>query len=75
MAWQATGSSTQGRPAACAPRIAARIPSTKGADRVPMFTVSAPAMPANSSASSASETMAGLAPAASNTLAAMFMAT
>ena len=40
-----------------------------------MFTVSAPAIPANSPASSASETIAGLAPAARSTLAAMFIAT
>ncbi|MNJ82294.1 hypothetical protein D3C77_816000 [compost metagenome] len=49
--------------------------SSQGADSVPMLMTTAPAKRANSGASSVACTMAGEAPIASSTLAAMFMDT
>jgi len=55
--------------------MAACMPATQLGDSVPKLIVSAPAMAAKSVASSGVWSMAGEAPAASSTFAAMFMAT
>jgi hypothetical protein len=60
---------------ATADAAAARMPLIQSLESVPILMVSAPEMAANSPASSSACTMAGEAPAASSTLAAMFIAT
>ena len=62
-------------PASRAASAAAVMPATQDGDRVPIFTVSAPASRANSPASSGAWTIAGEAPAASSAFAATFIAT
>ncbi|KAG1303532.1 hypothetical protein G6F62_015797 [Rhizopus arrhizus] len=73
VAWWATGSSTQGMPAWRAASAVSSMLSSQGADSVPILMTTAPAICANSGASSVACTMAGDAPIASSTLAAKFM--
>mmetsp|Transcript_34441 Transcript_34441/g.50420 ORF Transcript_34441/g.50420 Transcript_34441/m.50420 type:complete len:223 (+) Transcript_34441:814-1482(+) len=72
---QATGSSTHGFLRRVASAIATVTSRTRTALRVPMFTYRASALGRKAGVSSSEQTMAGAAPAASNTLAVMSMET
>ncbi len=69
------GIEDQGLPAFAAPRAAAVMPASQSVDNVPILIVTAPEIAANSPASSFGMHHGGEAPAASITLAAMFIAT